>query len=166
MPLGRGRRIKIHLMSDYGYTEEITYAIRELVSARIPFDIEEVRSAVEKILKDIGTYKDPVTTAKIKFELITLFERGAMPGYSMVLKPMVGDNGPYSILEFTPGTPLNMYHIIPIDIDGDSHKLTCRLPTYHKELIKQLADLNYCSQDMIARAILVRCLELIVDQLK
>jgi len=96
--------------------------------------------------------------------LLYLFENGEFPGYCLKSKPMIGPKGPFFVLEFAPENPMLPLNMIPVP--EVRKKIVCTLDSYHKDMIKHIANKAGCSQDMLIRSMLVFSLSMLVDALK
>ena len=147
------------------YTHEIQYAIKELMSAGQSFDVIEIQEIVELILQDVGGYYDPVEESSIKKALLMLFEKGAMPGYCLILKYMVGDDGPFVTYEFKPDNPFATVTMIKKP-EEDSKRLSCVIHPYFKDLIVEISKHAGTTQDQMVRSILIKALIMVRDQVR
>jgi hypothetical protein len=147
------------------YAAELRHAIDDLIGTKRPFGFNEIRECLEKLLEGNPKYTDSIKQPELKLELLKLFEIGCMPGYALVSKPMVGDDGPYFILEFSPENPMATLDLIDKP-ESDGQKVSCTIHLYYKNMIKDVAGLADCNQDTLVRSILIKSLNMISDQLK
>jgi len=147
------------------YSHEIQFAIKELMSVGQSFDVVEIREIVEMMLQDNGGYFDPVKEPGVKKALLMLFEKGAMPGYCLTLKYMVGEDGPFVTYEFKPENPFATVTLIKKPTEGGK-KVTCTIHPYFKELIIEISKHAGTSQDQMVRSILLKALMMVRDQVR
>lgn len=148
------------------HASEIQHAVQELISVGQSFDVNEIRDIVELMLGDNSNdgYQDPVREPDVKKFLVKMFEKGGMPGYCLILKPMIGEKGPFVTFEFKPENPF-----AAVDLIGkpeDARPVHCQIHPYFKELIKEVSEHAKCSQDQMVRSILIKALMMIRDQIK
>jgi hypothetical protein len=149
-------------VADHGHLMELQTALRGMIGNRQSFDIEEMSELVNKMLQETrepGDYYDPVTPETIKLELMQVFERGELPGYSITMKPVIGENGPFHTVQFSPTNQLD-----PLDLIESSSKyvkVACNIPAEYREFMIALSKRVECTQDMLLRSILIRALDLI-----
>ncbi len=148
----------------YQYHTETQSAIKNLVEASQPFNIDEIKSLTENILKNCGKYYDPIVSNDLKIFLLSMFEKGHIPGYYLTVKPIIDGHGPRMVLEFIPENVMSTLDLI--DKPENGHKTTCELHKQYKELLKYICDRAECTQDTMIRSILVKALDMINDQLK
>ena len=151
----------------YQYPKETQYAIKGMVDASQPFDIEDIKSITETILKTDGDgqFFDPIVEKELKNFMMTMFEKGYMPGYYASTKFVCDETGPKIILEFSPENALNSLDLIEKPGD-DGLSVKCTLHPQYKRLLKEICEKAQTTQDMMVRSILVRALNSIYDQLK
>ena len=148
----------------YPYHDETQFAILGMIEACQSFDISDIKTLTETILEDDGKYYDPVIRKDLKTYMLTMFEKGHMPGYCVIPNFVCDEYGPKVILEFIPENDLSSLDIINKPTTGNS--ATCLLHPQYKRLLKDVCKKADCTQDMMIRSILVRALDLINDQLK
>ena len=146
------------------HSAEIQLAVRELISVGQSFDTNEIREIVELMLKENKGYHDPIREPDVRKFLIKLFEKGGMPGYCLILKPMVGDDGPFVTFEFKLENPFTTVDLI--NRPKDAKLIRCNIHPYFKELIKEISEHAGCSQDQMIRSILIKSLLMIHNELK
>jgi hypothetical protein len=149
----------------YQYQTETQYAIRGMVEAAQPFDIDDIKVLTETILEDDGKYHDPVIAKDLKMFMLALFEKGHIPGYLLMPKYVCDETGPKVTLEFIPENALTSLDLINKP-DKDGRSVKCVLHGQYKELLEMICAKANCTQDMMIRSILVRALDAINDQLK
>jgi hypothetical protein len=148
----------------FAHSEITKYAIMGLVESGQPFDITDVKTVIETILDDNNTYYDPIEPKKLKSYLMELFEKGYMLGYNLSTRPVVDEDGPKIMMEFTPENPLGSIDLIIKPEVGK--KVQCTIHPQYKSLLKIICEKADCSQDVMIRSILIRALDLIHDQMK
>lgn len=149
----------------YPYPDQTQIAIKGMIEASQSFDVEEIKSLTEAILKDCGEYRDPIVEQELKNFMLTLFEYGRMPGYCLVPKYVCDEDGPKITLEFVPENAYASLTLIHKP-EKNGKKVTCTIHDQYKEFIKRISDKAGCSQDMMVRSILIHALEMINDHLK
>lgn len=148
-------------MADNGHLMQLQIALRGMMGSRQSFDVEEMCELVNKLLQEAqeGGYTDPVTPDIIRSELMHVFERGELPGYSITMKPVIGEDGPYHTVQFSPTNQLD-----PLDLIESNNKyvkVACNIPPDYREFMIALSKRVDCTQDMLLRSILIRALDLI-----
>ena len=150
----------------FGFAEELKETVHAFVQFKRPFSIEDVKTVLDEIVAERGEYKDPITTGKIKTKLMEMLEKGDIPGYCLIPRPVVDDDGPRCILEFTPHNSMSISKIEMLECPVVYERVNCRIHPYYKQILRALSKSTNISQDMIARSILTRSLSLVFDQLK
>lgn len=152
----------------YGYRTEFQEILNELLNQRQTFGATEVVAAIKFMHEESGQYHDPVEIKKIKSELMSLFEKGQMPGYCVRPLPYVDDNGVGWELKFEPFNPMDPLDLIlpPENEEGDAKCIaSCHLHLEFAELVQKLAERADCTEDTMIRSILIRGLQLIYDEM-
>ena len=145
----------------FNYTSELKTTVEDFVKSKKSFGIMQIKATIKKTAKKKGSIK----MRDLRLALLESFEGGNMPGYCLVSKPMVGEDGPYHALEFTPDNPMGTLDLIEApEVDGQ--KVECLLHLYYKNMVEDIADLADCTEDTLLRSILIKCLNQISDQLK
>jgi hypothetical protein len=145
----------------FNYADELKTTVEDLVKSKKSFGIAQIKDNIKKTAKKKGSLK----MRDLRLALLESFEKGAMPGYCLLAKPMVGEDGPYHVLEFTPDNPMGTLDLIEApEIDGQ--QVGCLLHLYYKNMIDDIAGLADCTQDTLIRSIMIKCLNQISDQLK
>lgn len=148
----------------YPYQTETQFAIRGMIEASQSFDVEDIKTLTETILEDDGKYFDPIVSKDLKMFILTMFEKGHIPGYWLTTKYVCDSRGPKVVLEFLPENGLSSLDLIDKPEKGRPVKSTLHIQ--YKELLEYICKKAGCTQDMMVRSILVRALDLINDQLK
>lgn len=148
----------------FAHAEITKYAVLGLIEAGQPFDVNDVKTVVEAILEDGGKYHDPIDEKDLKSYLIEIFEKGYMMGYCLTTRPIIDEDGPKMLLEFSPENPLGSIDLIIKPEKGD--KIQCTIHPQYKDLLKIVCKKAECTQDVMIRSILIRALDLINDQMK
>ena len=149
----------------YPYSTETQYAIRGMIEAAQPFDIEDIKTLTETILEDDGKYYDPIIHKDLKTFMLSIFERGHMPGYCLVTRPVCDEKGPRIIIEFMPENGLAALDLINKPTAGGK-PVSCILHSQYKDLLKYVCEKADCTQDIMVRSILIMALDMIKDQMK
>ena len=149
----------------YQYSNETQLVIRGMVEASQPFDLEDIKVLTETLLEDDGKYFDPIVTQDLKAFLLTLFERGHMPGYCLTTEPICDEEGPKMNIEFIPENLMASLDLINKPGEG-GQSVTCVLHPQYKEFLKYICLKAECSQDTMVRSILIKALDQIRDQMK
>jgi len=147
------------------YSLELKCVIESFVIVKQPFGFADIKECLEKILEENDKYCDPIEEKELRIRSINFFERGGMPGYCLASKPMVGIDGPYHILEFSPENPMATLDLIEKP-SAQGQRVACVIHAHYKSLIKDVAGFADCNQDTLVRSILIKSLNLIKDQLK
>jgi hypothetical protein len=109
----------------YQYPGETQIVIRGMIEACQPFDVEDIKVLTETILEDDGKYFDPIVDKDLKTFMLTMFEKGHMPGYYLTTKPVCDDKGPKMSMEFVPENALASLDLINKPEKGAT--VTCAL---------------------------------------
>ena len=150
----------------HGFTEELKEAVRAFIELKHPFSIGDIKTVVDEIVTQHGVYKDPITLGRVKKLLLSMLEKGDIPGYCLMSRPIVDDDGPKYILEFSPHNSMSISKIEMLDTPETYERVSCKIHPYYKRILRALSKTTNVSQDMIARSILTRGLALVFDQLK
>lgn len=149
----------------YPYQTETQYAIRGMLEVGQPFDVDDIKILTETILEDNGKYYDPIKPQDLKIFLLTLFEKGHIPGYYLVPKYVCDETGPKVTLEFAPENGLATLDLINKPT-SNGKPVHCTIHKEYKQLLEFICKKADCSQDMMVRSILIKALDSINDQLK
>jgi hypothetical protein len=145
----------------FNYADELKAAVDDLVKSKKAFGVMQIKDDIKKTTKK----KSSLKMRDLRLALLEAFENGNMPGYCLLSKPMVGEDGPYYVLEFTPDNPMGSLDLIEApEIDGQ--QVGCLLHLYYKNMVYDIAALADCTEDTLIRSILIKCLNQISDQLK
>lgn len=148
----------------YPYSSQVQYAVKGLIGTAQPFNVDDIKELVESLLKDSGTYYDPVADIDLKLFLMSMFEQGHMPGYCLTTKPVIDEDGPKMVLEFIPENPFAILDLVAKPAESDNIK--CALHPQYKDLLKFICKKINHTQDTVVRSILIKALDLIHDQMK
>ena len=148
----------------YPYSVETQLVIKGMIETSQPFDIDDIKALTETVLEDDGKYFDPIIRKDLKAFILSLYERGYIPGYLLTTKYVCDEHGPRVALEFIPENGLS--HLDLIDKPEVGHPVKCVIHPQYKDLLVQICRKAKCSQDTLVRSILIRALDLINDQLK
>lgn len=146
--------------------KELKEAVHAFIAFKHTFSVDDVKEIVDELIAENGSYKDPISKSKIKAALLEMFEKGDINGYCLIPRPIVDDNGPKCILEFSPHNPMSISKIEMLGLPENFERVSCRIHPYYKQILRVLSKTTSVSQDMIVRSILTRSLSLVFDQLK
>ncbi len=130
------------------------------------FDINDIKTLTENILKDNGKYYSPIIEEDLKDYMLSMFEKGDIPGYLLSPKYVCDENGPKVTLEFIPENSLAILDLIKKPSKKNEAIVKCTIHKPYKDFLKSICKKAKCSQDMMIRSILIKTLDIIHDQLK
>lgn len=149
----------------YPYSKETQFAIRGMMEAAQPFDIEDIKVLTETILEDGGKFFDPIIEGDLKNFMLTMFEKGYMPGYCLGTKYVCDEEGPKILLEFCPENAFAFIDLIDKP-EKQGKPVNCTIHPEYKDLLRTISKKAKCTQDTMVRSILIKALNKIYDQLK
>lgn len=139
-------------------------AIKSFTLNGFVFNIKDLKEELDQLYKKSDKYHPPVSPMQVKKAAINLFERGFMVGYCIKTRPMIGNKGPYHIIEFSPDNIMKNTDIIPTP--DPSKNLVCHLTPEQKSELIELSRKLGCSQDALARTMISKCLNSLKDAMK
>jgi len=139
-------------------------AVESFTRNRSTFNIKELRTKLNEIHDESEGYFNDITPRAVKRALLRLFETGNIPGYCIKTRPIIGERGPFHIIEFAPENPMSSLDLL--QIPNRPKRTICHLDKDDKDLLIAMARKMKCTQDTLARSLLVQSLELLVDAKK
>jgi len=146
--------------------KELKEAVDTFVAFRQSFSVNDIKDLLDEMIVERGIFRDRTTLSKVKTALYDMLEKGDIHGYCIIPRPIVDDDGPRCVLEFSPHNPMSISNIEMLELPIKFENATCRIHPYYKQILKALSKTTKMSQDMIIRSILTHSLSLVFDQLK